>query len=179
VLARPDSSGNHRLLAYVVPRPGATAEVAALRSHVQQRLPEYMVPSAITVLDKFPLTANGKLDRRALPEPEFNHPVAEAAAPRSATEELLAEIWCAVLALKQVGIHDNFFELGGHSLLATQVITRVHDALNVELTLRQFFIAPTIARMAPVIEDALLADIQAGTADDAARSAGELATIKE
>jgi acyl carrier protein len=180
VLARPDSSGNNRLLAYVVPKLGGTIDIAVLREHLQKQLPDYMVPAAITALEKFPLTANGKLDRRALPEPNFGEARTECTLPRTTTEEMLAEIWCDVLQVELVGIHDNFFELGGHSLLATQVITRVNDALGVDLSMRQFFLAPTIERMAAVLEEALIADIQAGT--EPAASPGhdaELVTAKE
>jgi acyl carrier protein len=124
-----------------------------------------MVPSAITVLDKFPLTANGKLDRRALPDPELGADASSYVAPRTTTEELLVDIWRDVLAVERVGVEDNFFELGGHSLLATQVIARLHDTLGVELTMREFFFAPTVAGMSRLIDAALIEQIKADAAE--------------
>ncbi len=128
--------------------------VPQLRSYLKQKLPEYMVPSAFVTLETLPLTANGKVDRRALPVPDRAKALAGAyVAPRSPVEETLVGIWAELLRLKQVGIHDNFFELGGHSLLATQMVSRVRDAFGVELPLRSLFEAPTIAQLAKVIED--------------------------
>ena len=108
-----------------------------------------MVPSAFVFLDAFPLTPNGKLDRKALPRPDWKPADSDESyvAPRTPTEAVLAGIWCEVLKLKQVGVHDNFFELGGHSLLATQVISRVRYAFEVELPLRSIFESPTVAHM--------------------------------
>jgi len=169
VLARDDGAGHNRLLGYAVPRPGASVDARALRELLQRSLPEYMVPSAITVLERWPLTANGKLDRKALPEPERQGGEQDYIAPGTQTEELVAEIWRDVLNVQRVGVHDNFFELGGHSLLATQVITRVHDALEVELTMRQFFATPTVAGLAVQLEAALIGEIQAMT-DPAAQT---------
>jgi hypothetical protein len=175
VLARPDSSGNNRLLAWVVGDRNA-AETRAWREQLQRQLPEYMVPSAIMVLETLPLTANGKLDRRALPDPEADAEASSYVAPRNTTEELMAEIWRDVLALKQVGMNDNFFEVGGHSLLATQVISRVRETLNVDLSMRQFFVTPTIAGLAPIVEQALIADIKA---TDEPEADGVLVAAKE
>jgi len=128
--------------------------VPQLRSYLEQKLPEYMVPSAFVVLETLPLTANGKVDRRTLAMPDWVKPLAGAyLAPRSPEEETLVGIWAELLRLKQVGIHDNFFELGGHSLLATQMASRVRDAFGVEVPLRSLFEAPTIAQLARVIED--------------------------
>jgi acyl carrier protein len=168
VIARPDSTGNNRLLAYAVLRAESEASPRTLREHLQRSLPDYMVPSAVTVLARWPLTPNGKLDRQVLPDPEGAATGADYVAPGTTTEELLADIWRDVLQIARIGVHDNFFELGGHSLLATQVISRVHDALEVELTLRQFFAAPTIAGLAAVIETALIREIQARPDPDAA-----------
>ncbi|WP_437913628.1 amino acid adenylation domain-containing protein [Sorangium sp. So ce302] len=122
-----------------------------LRGALQGRLPEYMVPSAITVLDALPLTPNGKVDRKALPAPES--PAAEpagaaASAPRTPTEDILAGIWAEVLGLDRLAVRASFFELGGHSLLATQVASRVRKALGVELPLRSLFDHPTVAELA-------------------------------
>jgi amino acid adenylation domain-containing protein len=179
VIARPDTSGTPRLLAYVVGAAGRTVEPRSVRESLQQRLPDYMVPSAIVALEKFPLTTNGKLDRGALPEPEFAVDQGRMAPPRTTTEELLVDIWREVLAVERLGIHDNFFELGGHSLLATQVIARVNDSLGVELSMRQFFAAPTVAGLAPSIEAALIEEIRATVEDDANPAADALVTAKE
>jgi acyl carrier protein len=128
--------------------------VPELRAFVQQKVPDYMVPSVFVVLDSFPLTPNGKIDRRALPAPDGIRPELEAryAAPRTATEEVLAQIWADVLGLERVGIHDHFFsELGGHSLLATQLISRLRDRFGIELPLTVIFEQPTIATLATTI----------------------------
>jgi amino acid adenylation domain-containing protein len=172
VLVRPDSAGNNRLLAYVLPAASGAAEARGLREHLHARLPEHMVPSAIMVLERWPLTENGKLDRRALPEPGRDAIAAEFEAPRNTTEEILAEIWRDVLTVPRVGVHDNFFELGGHSLLATQVLARVHDRIGTELTLQQFFATPTVAGLAPLVEAALIAQIQATEENGGERDAG-------
>ncbi|MES2695946.1 MAG: non-ribosomal peptide synthetase, partial [Verrucomicrobiota bacterium] len=171
VITRPDSNGNNRLLAYVVLAVGASAEARALREHLAKDLPDYMVPSAVTVLDKFPLTANGKLDRRALPEPDFGAVEAATEAPRTLTEELLVDMWRDVLQLPKLGINDNFFELGGHSLLATQVMTRVREGLGAEISMAQFFSAPTIAALAEIVERVMIEEIKANEGSE--NNAGE------
>ena len=137
--------------------------VPQLRRFLQERLPEYMVPSAFELLEALPLTPNGKLDRLALPAPEQVRPELEEAyvAPRTPAEERLAKIWGQVLSLKQIGIYDNFFtELGGHSLLAMQLVSRVREAFQVELPLRRLFETPTIAELAVVIEELLIREIE-------------------
>jgi amino acid adenylation domain-containing protein len=118
-----------------------------LRDYLQHKLPEYMIPAAFVALEALPLTPNGKVDRRALPAPDGSQRGGSHGyvAPRTPEEELLAGIWESVLRIDRVGIHDNFFELGGHSLLATQVISRMRDALVVELPLSRLFEAPTVA----------------------------------
>ncbi|HEX7241423.1 MAG TPA: phosphopantetheine-binding protein, partial [Longimicrobiaceae bacterium] len=123
------------------------ALVPALRDGLRKRLPEHMVPSAFVVLEALPVTPNGKLDRRALPAPEAADARAYVA-PRTPTEELLAEIFAGVLGVERVGVDDSFFDLGGHSLLATRVAMRVREALGVELPLRALFEAPTVAGLA-------------------------------
>jgi len=130
--------------------------VPVLRSHLNQQLPDYMIPSNFVMLKALPLTPHGKVDRHALPAPYGARPVLERAfvAPRNRIEEILAETWAKVLGLEQVGIHDNFFELGGHSLLATQVVARLRDAFQVELPLRIVFECPTIAELAETIRGA-------------------------
>ncbi|HEY0607123.1 MAG TPA: amino acid adenylation domain-containing protein, partial [Herpetosiphonaceae bacterium] len=128
--------------------------IPALRAFLKERLPDYMLPSAFVVLETLPLTVNGKVDRRALPEPDAARPEIEHAfvAPRNPVEQTLAEIWQAVLGVEQIGIHDNFFALGGHSLLATQLVARVRDALQVDVPLRDVFAVPTVTEMAALIE---------------------------
>jgi acyl carrier protein len=151
VLLREDRPGDQRLVAYVVLRESATERtVSDLRQSLQEKLPEYMVPSAFVILDALPLTSNGKVDRKALPVPVADRSDLEEeyAAPRTPVEELLAGIWQDVLGVDHVGIHDNFFELGGHSLLATRLVSSVRRAFHVELPLRIIFETPTIEDLA-------------------------------
>ena len=129
--------------------------VPQLQAYLAEKLPEYMVPSAFVVLESLPVTANGKVDRLALPAPE---PIklewaGGYVAPQTSTEEVLVKIWAEVLGIKRVGIRDNFFELGGHSLLATQLVSRVRDACGVELPLRCVFEAPTIEELSKIVEN--------------------------
>jgi thioesterase domain-containing protein len=124
------------------------------RAYLKDQLPDYMLPGAFVLLDKFPLTSNGKIDRRALPEPDRSDLVAgsEVASPQTPSEERLAILWSEVLGLGQVGRDDNFFELGGHSLLATRLIARIRDTFRVDLSLRRLFETPTIAALADLID---------------------------
>ncbi|MBZ4423326.1 non-ribosomal peptide synthetase, partial [Myxococcus sp. RHSTA-1-4] len=157
VVVREDVPGDKRLVGYVAPKAGQAIDTKDLRGFLQQQLPEYMVPSALVSLDALPLTANGKVDRRALPAPDTSRPADGFVAPRTPTEELLASLWAEVLHVAQVGARDNFFELGGHSLLATQVISRIRDAFKAELPLRDLFEAPHLAALAARIDDAVRA----------------------
>jgi amino acid adenylation domain-containing protein len=129
-----------------------------LREYLQERVPEYMLPAVFVFLPQMPLTPNGKLDRRALPEPDFSPAESgddpSAVMPLSVTEELLAEIWTEVLGRPAVGRRDNFFALGGHSLMATQVLSRIRSIWRVELPLRALFDAPTVERLALQVEAA-------------------------
>ncbi|WP_345025680.1 AMP-binding enzyme, partial [Actinomadura keratinilytica] len=129
VVARTDAAGDTTLVAYVVPAPGRTAEPAALRAFAGETLPDYMVPSAVVVLDELPLTPNGKLDRAALPAPDLAASP-ESRAPRDAREEILCGIVADVLGVERVGIDDDFFDLGGDSLKATRVAARARAALG-------------------------------------------------
>ncbi|MEU6672494.1 phosphopantetheine-binding protein, partial [Streptomyces sp. NPDC046727] len=156
VVARQDRPGDKRLVAYVVPSAGPGVERAAagaelanreLRRYVGERLPEFMVPAAVVVLDALPVTANGKLDRRALPAPDYAAAVTSRA-PRSERERELCEIFAEVLGVERVGIDDSFFDLGGHSLLATRLISRIRTRLGVELPLRTLFESPNVATLA-------------------------------
>ncbi|NMO14244.1 non-ribosomal peptide synthase/polyketide synthase [Pyxidicoccus fallax] len=154
VLAREDVPGDKRLVAYVV---GAeSAELAAsLRTHARQHLPEYMVPSAFVPLATLPLNANGKVDRKVLPPPEASMPRNDySEAPRTPTEQTVAELFAQLLRVSRVGAQDSFFELGGHSLLATQLASRIRAAFGTELPLRTLFEAPTVAALAERIQAA-------------------------
>src|SRR5262249_22262487 len=135
--------------------------VAGLRAWLKTKLPEYMVPAVFVVLPFLPLTPNGKVDRKALPPPEQgrSEKTAAFAGPRTSTEQVLCEIWCEVLGLDECGVNDNFFELGGHSLLAVQVIARLREKAQVELSIRHFFDMPTIASLAQVVESLLIEEI--------------------
>ena len=147
VIARADGEGGARLIAYVVAAAGALLEASALRAHVAGVLPDYMVPAAFVLMERLPLTANGKLDRAALPAPEYEL-AASARAPRSPQEEVLCGLFAEVLGVARVGIDDDFFALGGHSLLATRLISRIRATLDVELAIRSLFEAPTVAELA-------------------------------
>jgi acyl-coenzyme A synthetase/AMP-(fatty) acid ligase len=152
-----------RLVAYLVPVRGETLTPNDLRLFLREKLPEYMTPSAWVVLDALPLTANGKIDRQALPKPEqiTVRGGESPAAPGTPYEEILLDIWKEVLRRELIGVHDNFFTLGGHSLLATQILSRVHDRFEVDLPVRTVFEAPTIAEMALWIERELVAQVRA------------------
>ncbi|RYZ40297.1 MAG: non-ribosomal peptide synthetase, partial [Myxococcaceae bacterium] len=152
-VVREDTTAGKRLVAYVVAKPGEAVEAQALRSALKQRLPEYLVPSALVVLEALPLNANGKVDRKALPAPEAGLSQAgRYEAPRTATEEVLAALWAQVLGVRQVGARDDFFELGGHSLLATQVVSRIRTAFGVEVPLRTLFESPVLHALAERID---------------------------
>src|SRR5216683_2242299 len=151
VVAR-EEEGQKRLVAYVVWEEGdGKPSVGELRKVLQGRLPEYMVPSAFVFLERLPLTANGKLDRRALPKPgERPEQGREYVGPRTAVEEILCGIWAKVLGLERVGVEDNFFELGGHSLLATQAVSQAKQA-GLRFSLRELFEKQTVARLAQAL----------------------------
>ena len=156
VIARGGEAGDKRLVAYLVATDGAEPTAADLREYLKRRLPDYMIPSAFVRLEGFPLTVNGKVDRRALPEPEAVSGGESYVAPRTPTEEMLAGIWADLLQAGRVGVHDSFFDLGGHSLLATQVVARVGDNFGVSLPLKALFEAPTVAGLAERVEQALV-----------------------
>jgi amino acid adenylation domain-containing protein len=157
VVAREDLPGQQQLVAYVIPHQGLAPTISDLRSFLQAKLPDYMVPAAFVLLETLPLTSNGKIDRRALPPPAPTRPelAAPFVAPRTPIEAMLAGIWAEVLRLERVGIHDDFFELGGHSLLATQVMSRLQRALRVELPLGVLFDQPTVAGLAEAVVEAM------------------------
>jgi acyl carrier protein len=154
VVVRGSTAEDKRLVGYVVAGEGAreTLTNTELQSHLGKKLPEYMVPQLWVFLEKLPLTANGKVDRRALPEVEGGG-IEEYEGPRNAEEEIVCGLWGEVLKQERVGIRANFFELGGHSLLATQLVSRMRVALGVELTLLELFEAPTVAGLMIKIEE--------------------------
>ena len=141
--------GDQRLVAYVV--TAAPVAASELRSYLREQLPDYMVPAWFVQLERLPLTANGKLDRRALPAPEQRGAEDSYVAPRTPVEEMLVGIWQELLRVERVGVTDNFFELGGHSLLLTQLASRTREIFQVELPLRVLFQTPTIVEMTKVI----------------------------
>ncbi|XVQ07089.1 amino acid adenylation domain-containing protein [Spirillospora sp. CA-255316] len=153
VTVREDAQGGHRLVAYLV---GNETMLPQVREEMRRLLPDYMLPSAYVFLGELPLSANGKLDRSALPAPDTAAALDDTAfvAPRTEVEEVLAEIWREVLAVERVGAHDDFFALGGYSLLATQVVTRIRQRLAVRVPLRELFAAPTIAGLAAAVASA-------------------------
>ncbi|WP_441338245.1 amino acid adenylation domain-containing protein [Microcystis sp. M110S1] len=153
IIAREDTPGNKRLVAYIVPEKEATPTPNEMRQCLKEKLPEYMIPSAFVILESLPLTPNGKIDRRALPAPEQNYERTDKfILPRNPIEEILVTIWTEVLKVQQISINDNFFELGGHSLLATQLISRIRTNLSIEIPLRSLFAAPTIEELGQQIQ---------------------------
>jgi hypothetical protein len=168
VIAREDGSGGKRLIGYVVGRAGAVVDGEALRRHLAGSLPDYMVPSAFVVLDRLPLTANGKLDRRALPAPEREGTGGRL--PRTPQEEVLCGLFAEVLGVARVFIDEDFFALGGHSLLATRLISRIRATLDVEVAIRTLFEAPSVAALAGRL-------VQAGAARPALRRMARPAEI--
>ena len=169
VLAREDAPGDKRLAAYLIMEEGAAPmDGAALRSALLATLPDYMVPAHFIALAAFPLTPNGKVDRRALPAPDGARSDDGYVAPRTPTEEILDGVWAGLLGLDRVGVHDNFFALGGHSLMATQVVSQVRKDCEVELAPGALFEAPTIAQLAQAVDT--LRQQQSGGAPQALQS---------
>ena len=155
VVATETNRGDKRLNAYVVLNERETAKAKQLKEFLQERLPEYMLPSSFVVLDALPLTATGKVDRNALPVAQAGIETKEIyIAPRTAFEQVLAGIFSEILSVERVGVNDSFFDLGGHSLLATQVLSRVREAFHLELPLRTLFKSPTVAGLAAAILEA-------------------------
>lgn len=170
-----NESTSKRVVAYVVPKKGRTLPVNQLRGFLKRRVADYMVPEVFVSLDSLPLTPNGKVDRKALaaPAPSRQNLDDDFVAPRTELEEELAAIWAKVLRVERVGIMDNFFDLGGHSLLATQLISRIRNAFQIELSLRNLFESPTVATLAVVIVQRLAA------AMDGEEMAGILAQLEQ
>jgi hypothetical protein len=160
-------AGDKRLVAYYTVKEAEGEKVRewaldaeALRRHVSRRLPEYMVPAAYVRMERLPLTANGKLDRKGLPAPEGDaYGVREYEAPQGEIETQLAAIWMELLKAKSIGRRDNFFALGGHSLLVIRVVSSVRSSLGVELAIQTVFEAPSVAELARNVEGLIFEQI--------------------
>src|SRR5439155_16642643 len=150
VVAHRRDDGPVQLAGYVQPETGRRVSVAELREYVAARLPDYMVPSSLIVLDRLPLNPNGKVDRAALPAPDAEKGKGDNdfVAPRDPVERVVADVWAEVLGVERIGVGDNFFELGGHSLHAAQVSGRIERTLRTRLSVRQLFEHPTVERLA-------------------------------
>jgi acyl-coenzyme A synthetase/AMP-(fatty) acid ligase/acyl carrier protein len=155
-----EENGEKRLVAYLVMGSGEEVKVNEVRGYLREKLPDYMVPALYVEMEAMPLTASGKVDRRALPGPEKARTKVEGEyqGPRNAEEEVMAGIWREVLRVEVVGVEDNFFDLGGHSLLATQVMSRIREIFKVEMPLTRLFETPTIAALARAITNGVKAD---------------------
>lgn len=166
--ASAESPGEKRLVAYLVLQPDTHVTIGALREHLQERLPDYMIPSAFVLLDELPVTPNGKVNQSTLPAPDASNMLHDGAitAPATPLEERIERIVASLLGMTQVGIDDNFFMLGGHSLLGTQLIVRVADTFGVDLTLRSLFNAPTVRMLADEVERLVLAKIESLSEDE-------------
>jgi aryl carrier-like protein len=154
VTAHEIAPGESRLVAYVITKASPPVTADEMKLHLEPYLPEHMIPTAFIRMAEFPLTVTGKIDRRALPVPDFAALAhrREHVAPRTSTEQLIASLWQELLHLDKVGVHDDFFDLGGHSLRAMQLASRMQQAFGVTVALRDVFAAPTIAKLAPLIE---------------------------
>ncbi|HKV39285.1 MAG TPA: amino acid adenylation domain-containing protein [Blastocatellia bacterium] len=159
VVVREERKGDKRLVAYVVGEEGVEPGVPGIRAYLKERLPGYMVPAAYVVMSQIPMTQNGKIDRGALPAPVWVRKDSDGGSVRVRTpvEEVISNIWAEVLGLERVGVEDNFFDIGGHSLLATQVISRMREAFDLEVAVRELFESPTVVELARVV-DARLGD---------------------
>ncbi|MBC6450152.1 non-ribosomal peptide synthetase [Actinokineospora xionganensis] len=157
VVAREVRPGDRQLVAYLV--TDGQPDVPALRAHLRDALPEYMIPTQWVGLAELPLTPSKKVDRKALPDPTVTESARAHVAPRNPTEAAVAAIWADVLGVERVGADDNFFELGGHSLMATRVLSRLREAFAIDLPLRALFEALTVAEVAEAVTEAIEADI--------------------
>jgi amino acid adenylation domain-containing protein len=153
VHAQPDRDGELRLVAYIVAAPGKSAEISELKKELGQTLPDFMIPSSFVFLEDFPLLPNGKINRRGLPVPSFDRPVLPVtyAAPRNFIEVTLTTIWMEVLQLEKIGVNDRFLDLGGDSLRAGRILSRISNALQVNLSIEEVLLTETIAEMAELI----------------------------
>jgi amino acid adenylation domain-containing protein len=174
IAAREVTCGDSRLVAYLVPRAGHLAAVSELRDFLSARLPAYMVPAIYVSIDTIPLTPNGKVDRASLPAPDASNTLGEDVfhAPQSEVEQVVAGILAPLLGVERVDVEANFFALGGHSLLGIQLISRVRDALGVELSLRTVFESPSVVELSAEIERLLCAKLEAMSEEEVQRTLG-------
>jgi amino acid adenylation domain-containing protein len=178
VVAGEDQSGDTKLVAYVVPNTPSAPTVSNLRHFLREKLPDYMIPSTFVKMDEIPLTATGKINRRALPDPDNARPDLDTiyVAPQTPTEKAVTKIWAEILCLDRVGIHDDFLELGGHSLAATRVVSQVINVFRVGLPVQSLLQAPTVADMATAV---LLAKIKEIGQEDIERMLIELESLSD
>ncbi|MFC8924814.1 amino acid adenylation domain-containing protein [Streptomyces albidoflavus] len=162
-----DGEPRLRLVGYAVPAAGHRLDGAGIRAALGAQLPAYMVPSAVVVVDALPLTGNGKLDRAALPQPPAQESGEEYTAPRTPTEEAVADLWAALLGVERVGAHDDFFERGGDSLLSLQAVLRMKVAFGLDLSPRDVLSRPTVAALAQLIEERIIAELERAAAEEA------------
>jgi acyl carrier protein len=171
VITRLDGSGGKQLVAYLISRKGCEPEEELtkpkLRDFLKKQLPDYMVPAFFVVLESFPLTPNGKVDRKALPAPELSSIGEHFVPPQTPVEKMLVGLWTELLDVEKIGANDNFFDLGGHSLLAMRLFVRIRDVFGLELPLRLLFEAPTVAELAKRIENLVWAAQQNAPAKEA------------
>jgi len=173
VVARTVTAGDRQLVAYLVP---PTVSIPEVRDHLARTVPAYMVPTQWVTLDRLPLTANGKVDVRALPDPVAHRPAGTVyIPPRTPAEDLVAQVWCEVLGVQRAGAEDDFFALGGHSLLATRVATRLSCASEVDIPLRMLFTHRILADVAVAVEDLIRADLDRLTEEEALALLGDAA----
>jgi len=163
------------LVAYIVPEGDRTPSVSELRQHLMEKLPDYMVPSAFVVLEKFPLSPNGKIDRKALPVPETVRPQIESSyvAPQTEIERTITAAWQAALHLEKIGVNDNFFDLGGHSLRMAQVHVKLRETLKPDLSMLELFKFPTITSLAQYLSQGKSGQIPSEMTD------GQIERMKE
>ncbi|HLM54863.1 MAG TPA: amino acid adenylation domain-containing protein, partial [Pyrinomonadaceae bacterium] len=173
--------GERRLVGYVVAADGRQPTTSELRNHLKERVPEYMVPSAFVVLDALPLTANGKLDRKALPAPDASRPALdeEFQAPRGELERAICEVWQDALGVERVGVNDNFFELGGHSLLMMRVLSRLSELLRSDLSIVNLFEYPTVRSLAAYLGGRRAAGEEAGEGQGSRHGAARREALRE
>jgi acyl carrier protein len=148
-----EDGDDKRLIAYLVPTIGAHPSPAQMRNSLLQMLPEYMIPAAFVPIDKMPITSNGKLDRNALPAPDLaERSTEEVVRPETPTQVRLAALWEPLLKVNNVGIHESFFDLGGHSILAAKLMAQIRSSFGIHLAFHNIFRAPTISRLAALID---------------------------
>jgi len=171
VVARDETVGGKQLVAYVTADRDAAIDIGQLRGYLRGHLPEYMVPAAFVVIDAIPLTANGKIDRRALPAPPQRYETASAVheAPRTDTEKSVVQVWQEVLQLESVGLNENFFDLGGHSLLIPQVLIKLYKATGKKASLVDLFMYPTVSSLVKRLNDGEEQDISVSEISESAK----------